>query len=384
MRRCWARCWSFLLLCFVSYSREDADFSSRNLAGKTKTGYEVIIYHLIDNALWGEVDGSALQGNFSCFVKDPRSSCELVSSDAIASKANLLTYLNDKMESKHINIFNARKVITVSLYNIHTWITLSKKPYGPDKDTLKTTLTMAESEESHNRFHKLFTTSFPHFDGYSTTHPESTVPRAYFRGWSSIQLLPLRSFQELIKGGTFVASTCHRSGDGLKRMNYVKELMQYFRIDSLGKCMHTTHIPEGIVLHTGSTAGESLTLKQQALSHYLFHLAFENTVERGYVTEKVFDALIAGTVPVYFGSTEDCRALLPSPNVAIFLSDFNHDMKKLGDYLTYLSTNETAYEEHRSWRKTFHPEASSIPSILSKSWPCRVCEWAVEQVEKNR
>jgi len=150
-----------------------------------------------------------------------------------------------------------------------------------------------------------------------------------------------------------------------------------------------------IVLRTGKTAAYSLQLKQQALSRYLFHLAFENTIEPGYVTEKVFDALIAGVVPVYFGSTKDCKVLLPSQKAAIFLSDFNYDMNALGKYLTYLSNNETAYEEHREWRKYFNATsivasasasssasvASVIPTILAKSWPCRICEWAIEKVE---
>ncbi len=34
-------------------------------------------------------------------------------------------------------------------------------------------------------------------------------------------------------------------------------------------------------------------------NRYLFYFAFENTIEPGYVTEKVFDALNAGVVPVY-------------------------------------------------------------------------------------
>jgi len=357
---------------------------------------QVLIFHLIDNALWGEIDGSALQGNFSCFSNRPNSFCELISSDAPSSKVNLFQHLQRKMEKRlqHLPIGDAR-IVTVSLYNIHTWSTLSPKPHSPNSSKLRTTLTMAESEESHNRFNKLFTASFPHFDGYSTTHPQSTVPRTYFRGWDNVKFLPLQPFKSLIKGGTFVASTCHRAGDGLRRMNLVKELMQFFRIDNLGKCMHTEHIPEGIVLRTGKTAADSLQLKQQALSRYLFHLAFENTIEPGYVTEKVFDALIAGVVPVYFGSTKDCKVLLPSQKAAIFLSDFNYDMNALGKYLTYLSNNETAYEEHREWRKYFNATsivasasasssasvASVIPTILAKSWPCRICEWAIEKVE---
>ena len=38
------------------------------------------------------------------------------------------------------------------------------------------------------------------------------------------------------------------------------------------------------------------------LSHYKFYLAFENLPVEDYVSEKIFEGLFAGTVPVYRGS----------------------------------------------------------------------------------
>ena len=32
----------------------------------TSNDYDIKIFHVIDNALWGEVDGSGLQGSFPC------------------------------------------------------------------------------------------------------------------------------------------------------------------------------------------------------------------------------------------------------------------------------------------------------------------------------
>ena len=59
-------------------------------------------------------------------------------------------------------------------------------------------------------------------------------------------------------------------------------------------------------------------------------------------------------MPVYWGDADHLRALLPDPKAAIFVSDYKGNMQKLADYLTYLSTNETAYEVHRNWRKSFN------------------------------
>jgi hypothetical protein len=194
--------------------------------------------------------------------------------------------------------------------------------------------------------------------------------------------LPLRSFARLIKGGAFVASTCHRGKDTTNREEVVGQLDTIFRIDSLGKCKKTASRNDTVALKHGKTALDTLLLKQQAISHYLFYMAFENTIEPGYVTEKVMDALIAGVVPVYMGSTEDCRKLMPHPKAAIYLDDFRNDVVKLGAYLSYLSRNQTAYEEHRAWRQSFDPSKQS--PLLLKSWPCSVCEWAVANVDRKR
>lgn len=165
-------------------------------------------------------------------------------------------------------------------------------------------------------------------------------------------------------------------------MSVVIQLQKLFRVDSLGKCHPTRHIPEGIALTSGRNAQESLKLKQAAISNYMFYCAFENTHEAGYVTEKVFDALIAGVVPIYLGPSQDCRPLLPSPDAAIFFDDFKHNVTKLSEYLVRLASNETAYEAHRAWRHNFNPALHSSP-LFTKSWPCRVCEWAAQRAASD-
>lgn len=91
-----------------------------------------------------------------------------------------------------------------------------------------------------------------------------------------------------------------------------------------------------------------------------------------------------GTVPIYLGDAIQLKALLPHPKAAIFLEDFNHNYTALADYLTFLSNNESAYEEHRLWRQSFSI-SSHIHSnvLLEKPWTCRVCQWAIETIPKH-
>ena len=49
----------------------------------------------------------------------------------------------------------------------------------------------------------------------------------------------------------------------------------------------------------GSVASKSATL-----SGYTFAICFENMVMQGWVTEKIFDCLVAGTIPIYLGAPD--------------------------------------------------------------------------------
>jgi hypothetical protein len=51
--------------------------------------------------------------------------------------------------------------------------------------------------------------------------------------------------------------------------------------------------------------------KYEVLSQYRFCLCFENMEMTGYVTEKIFDCLYVGTIPVYWGAP-DINELIPS------------------------------------------------------------------------
>ena len=96
----------------------------------------------------------------------------------------------------------------------------------------------------------------------------------------------------------------------------------------------------------------------------------------------VFCVLVAGTVPVYLGDSVHLKCVLPHPKAAIFVADFQNNYTALAAYLTYLTTNETAYEEHRQWRYEYNYEKNiANKPILQNSWHCRVCQWAVREAQ---
>ena len=78
---------------------------------------------------------------------------------------------------------------------------------------------------------------------------------------------------------------------------------------------------------------------------------------------------------------------MPSNEAVIYIDDFE-SIPKLVAYLVELAQNEEKYEKHRNWRKDFDPSVHISSDLLTKSWPCRLCEWALsktlERDIKNR
>lgn len=90
--------------------------------------------------------------------------------------------------------------------------------------------------------------------------------------------------------------------------------------------------------HRGSVPGKHTVLRQ-----YRFAICYENAIFPGYVTEKIFDALFAGCVPIYLGAP-DVTDMLP-PNIFIDKRRFQN-YADLYDYLRRMPE-----EEYLGYRK---------------------------------
>ena len=84
------------------------------------------------------------------------------------------------------------------------------------------------------------------------------------------------------------------------------------------------------------------------LSDYKFNLAYENSIEEDYVTEKFFDPLEVGCVPVYPGAP-NIDDYAPGDHCYINAADFNGP-KELAEYLLALNEDEEAYNAYHAWR----------------------------------
>lgn len=90
--------------------------------------------------------------------------------------------------------------------------------------------------------------------------------------------------------------------------------------------------------HRGSVKSKRAILKQ-----YKFSLCYENSIFPGYLTEKIFDALFAGCVPVYLGDPEVGKSIPPDA----FVNKKNFQTyEKLYDFLNNMTPAE--YENYRA------------------------------------
>lgn len=88
--------------------------------------------------------------------------------------------------------------------------------------------------------------------------------------------------------------------------------------------------------------------KLNTLSKYKFTLCFENAIFPGYITEKLFDSLLAATVPIYLG---DPNIIESVPNNTFIDAREFTDVDSLHRYLENMS--EGTYEQYRKAGKEF-------------------------------
>ncbi|KAL7376936.1 hypothetical protein ABVT39_018548 [Epinephelus coioides] len=103
------------------------------------------------------------------------------------------------------------------------------------------------------------------------------------------------------------------------------------------------------------------------ISRCYFYLAFENSVAKDYITEKLWrNAYQGGAVPVVLGPPlEDYKAVAP-PNSFIHVDEFA-SVKDLGKYLQQLAEDKKRYSEYFAWKRQWKVK-------LSTDWRERVCK----------
>lgn len=201
-------------------------------------------------------------------------------------------------------------------------------------------LWVAWSMEAKNHYPRLQDPVFmKQFDLTMTYHLDADVPVSYLQYDNpdidaAFRAEPKPKTQDKL-AALFMSGNYDRSN----RTVYVKELMRYLDIHSYGRCLRNRDLKED----------KGRSTKLETIANYKFTLCFENSLAKDYVTEKFFDPLFAGSVPVYSGAP-NVDEFAPGKHCFINIANFNTP-ETLAAYLQMLGRDDAAYNEYHQWRQ---------------------------------
>lgn len=185
-----------------------------------------------------------------------------------------------------------------------------------------------------------------HFDFMMTYETRSDVwcpylPKADWWRDAKARATPAKTEEAPI--ALFVSARLNYSG----RLDLVDELSKHIKIDSYGRYWHNRDLP-------GPDLGKAT--KIETIGRHKFCLAVENSIETDYVTEKIYDCLGAGTVPIYLGAPNVDEFVPPGSyiNAAHFGT-----AAELAAFIRYLCETPEAYESYFRWK------TESLPQMLA-------------------
>jgi hypothetical protein len=203
------------------------------------------------------------------------------------------------------------------------------------------------------------TWSMEQFDLTMTSRLDSDIPVLYVTDLLPDDFLTPPQPKTEASPAVFIASNPYdRSG----RSDYAWALMEHLPVDSHAACRRNRTFPED---HGRPTMLETI-------ARYTFTLAFENSIAHDYLTEKFFDPLIVGSVPVYLGAPK-VDDFAPADRCFINVADFAGP-RELAAYLRLLDRDERHYAELLAWTRTgLRDRFRRLIEAQSTHALCRLC-----------
>ncbi|XP_071980891.1 3-galactosyl-N-acetylglucosaminide 4-alpha-L-fucosyltransferase FUT3-like [Engystomops pustulosus] len=141
---------------------------------------------------------------------------------------------------------------------------------------------------------------------------------------------------------------------GVRRTEYYEELKKYVHVDVYG----------------GKHQKLSSDDFHSTISQYKFYLAFENSIFKDYITEKLWsNAFGSWAVPVVLGTSRKNYERFVPGDAFIHVDDFSSPME-LASYLLELDKNDEKYRKYFNWRSHYEIKVGG-------GWQlnyCKVCE----------
>ncbi|XP_040031595.2 4-galactosyl-N-acetylglucosaminide 3-alpha-L-fucosyltransferase 9-like [Gasterosteus aculeatus] len=141
----------------------------------------------------------------------------------------------------------------------------------------------------------------------------------------------------------------------MKRVQYYNELKKHVTIHAYGRAFQKPIGNEDFV---------------KMISACKFYLSFENSFHRDYITEKFFNPLTWGSVPVVMGPPRHVYEGHAPAESFIHVDDFPSP-KELAERLLYLDQNHTEYMRFFNWRSAFKVKGA----LFGREIACKTCRY---------
>lgn len=166
----------------------------------------------------------------------------------------------------------------------------------------------------------------------------------------------------------FFISNCDAKND---RLNFIRQLTKHLpagSYHSFGKCLTNAEVPREL------KDPHKYREKARVFAQYKFALAIENANDRDYVTEKVWDALSAGAIPVY-GGAPNVNDFVPDASSIVNMDDFASPAD-LAAHLVRVGADEQLYNTYHAWRfnETVLEKLREVDRNHRGFFECKVCD----------
>ena len=169
--------------------------------------------------------------------------------------------------------------------------------------------------------------------------------------------------EDLDKKTNFCNFICSHESEYSIRGDFFKELCKYKKVDSVGKYLNNSNINVNRIDGT----------KQNFQKKCKFTLCFESTKNEGFFTEKLTDAFLSGTIPIYYGSSTAKEIF--NPKAYIDISDFKNFEEAIqkiieidnNDDLYLQMLNEPILNKNVSIKQMYKNECEFVKHIFSQN-----------------
>ena len=170
------------------------------------------------------------------------------------------------------------------------------------------------------------------------------------------------------------------------------------KIARYGKCFHNAEPPEWLAKYDGPPCSKRAKefffhgdceatrdgTKTVLSGLHDFTFALENTLSHDYFTEKRWEALLAGSVPIVWDNHNSLDSL-PDPDSALLIrtsdgKSLPEKAQQLTARLQYYQQNRTAYQEFFQWKERGLSHRFLRKLFLSNDYLiCRICEFVAQR-----